>query len=106
MVERIILPRRIVKQLNSFSGKTVADKIDYLAEQAAVSNLRDCSEHISRFESRYGQTFGDWARVRNRAYDYSTELDFIEWEALEQEKEHWLAVIRSRRNPRSSRKAA
>jgi len=103
-VERIVLPKRIVKQLNSFSGKTVADKIDYLAERTAVSNLRECNERISRFESRYGRIFVDWAKVWNRgniahAQDYVTETDFIEWEASEQEKEHWLGVIRSLHSP-------
>jgi hypothetical protein len=110
-MERIVLPKRIVKQLNSFSGKTVADKIDYLAERTAASNLRECNERISRFESRYGRIFSDFASAWNRgkivrAYDYATETDFIEWEASEQEKEHWLAVIRSLRNPRSSPDAA
>ena len=110
-MERIVLPKRIVKQLNSFSGKTVADKIDYLTERTAVSNLRECNERISRFESRYGRIFSDFASAWNRGSiahtnDYATETDFIEWEASEQEKEHWLAVIRSLNSPRSSPKAA
>jgi hypothetical protein len=72
----------------------------YLAEQVAAANLRDCNEHISRFESRYGQVFADFESAWDRgkipdAHGYRTETDFIEWEALELEKEHWLATIDS-----------
>ena len=110
-MERIVLPRRIVKRLDGFSGKTVADKIDYLAERTAALNLRECSERISRFESRYGQVFADFGTAltkgaKTRSLEYSTEIDFVEWEALEQEKEHWLAVIRSlHRSSRAPRTA-
>jgi hypothetical protein len=39
---------------------------------------------FSTFESAW-----DRGEIRD-AHDHRTETDFIEWEALEQEKEHWL----------------
>ena len=99
-MERIVLPNRITKRLKGFSGKTIEDKIVYLTEHTARANLRECNERISRFESQYGRIFSEFETALERneianAFDYQTETDFIEWEALEQEKEHWLKMIRS-----------
>lgn len=101
-MQRTVLSKRITRRLRDFAGKTVEDKIDYLAERTAVANLNECNERISRFESRYGRVFLDFesawehGQIANK-HDYRMETDLIEWEALEQEKEHWLAVIRSLR---------
>lgn len=101
-MERIVLPKRITRRLRGFAGETLEDKIDYLTDRTATANLRECNEHLSQFESRYGMLFSDFESAWDRdeikgAHDYQTETDFIEWEALEQEKEHWLSVIRSLR---------
>ena len=99
-MERIVLPKRIAQNLRGFEGKAVEDKINYLAEQTAKAKLRECNERISRFESLYGRTFADFESAWDGEeikpkHDYKMETDFIEWEALEQEKGHWLSVIRS-----------
>ena len=109
-MERIVLPKRIAKRLRSFAGETLEEKIDYLTERTATANLRECNERISQFESRYGRVFSEFESAWTRgeipdARAYRTETDFIEWEALAQEKEHWLAVIRSLRTARPARKA-
>ena len=105
--ERISFPKRITQRLRGFEGKTVEDKILNLAKQSASANLRECNDRISRFESRYGRAFPDfklaWERGEVRGnHEYRTEIDFIEWEALEQEKEHWLAEIRHLQVPVSA----
>lgn len=99
-MERIVLPKRLARQLREFAGASVAEKIDYLTERTATANLRDCNERISQFESCYGSVFADFesawehGTIANR-HSYRTETDFLEWEALEQEKEHWLSFISS-----------
>jgi hypothetical protein len=110
-MERVVLPKRISLRLKNFAGETVEEKIDYLAERTATANLHECNERISQFESRYGRAFPEFESAVERgkipdAHAYRTETDFIEWEALEQEKDHWLSVIRSLRTPRAAKKGA
>ena len=98
-ITQINLPRRITQNLKSVAGASDEEKVYNLAKQGAIANLHECNNWISRFESRYGITFSDFASAWNQgqvknAHDYQTETDFIEWEALEQEKEHWLSEIR------------
>jgi hypothetical protein len=45
-MERIVLPKRITQRLRGFTGETVEEKIDYLAERTATANLRECNERI------------------------------------------------------------
>ncbi len=93
-----MLSKRISARLKNFAGETVEAKIDYLAERTATANLRECNERISQFESRYGRIFSEFESAWRRgeiphAHAYQTETDYIEWEALGQEKEHWLKRI-------------
>ncbi|MBI3912604.1 MAG: hypothetical protein HY327_00190 [Chloroflexi bacterium] len=109
-MEKVILSKQIANRLRGFAGETVEEKIVYLTERTASANLRECNERISRFEACYGMAFSlfksAWARgkIPNK-HAYATETDFIEWEALEQEKEHWLSVIRSHNAARPKKKA-
>lgn len=95
----VLLDEKLVERLQSFSGKTVQAKIMYLARETIASKLKDCNQRISDYEFRYGKSFADfdaaWDQdeIRNK-HSYQVESDFIEWEALEMEKQHWLSLIR------------
>ena len=97
-MEAVLLDAKLVKRLQSFSGETVGDKIIYLARETIAAKLKECNERISDYEFRYGMPFKDF----NAAWDtdripdkhsYQVESDFVEWEALEMEKQYWLSHL-------------
>jgi hypothetical protein len=99
-MEAVLLDEKLVERLQSFSGETVEDKIVYLARETMGAKLKECNERISDYEFRYGLSFIDFnaAWERNEIPDkhsYQVESDFIEWEALEMEKQYWLSLCRT-----------
>jgi hypothetical protein len=95
----LILDEQIVNRLSGFVGDKIEDKILYLAREVVMAKLRECNERITGFEFRYGMPFiqfdaaWDQDQIADR-HSYSVETDYIEWEALEMEKRHWLAMAR------------
>jgi hypothetical protein len=98
-MEAVLLDEKLVERLQSFSGETVEDKITYLARETVAAKLKECNERISDYEFRYGMSFKDFNvawdidRISNK-YSYQVESDFVEWEALEMEKQYWLSLVR------------
>jgi len=98
-MEAVLLDRRLVERIRSFSGETVEAKIIYLARETIAAKLKACNERISDYEFRYGMSFRDFDAAWDRdgipdKHSYQVESDFIEWEALEMEKQHWLSHVR------------
>lgn len=98
-MEAVVLDSRLVERIRSFSGETVEAKIIYLARETIAAKLRECNERISDYEFRYGMSFEDFDAAWDKGgipdkHSYQVESDFIEWEALEMEKQSWLSRIR------------
>ncbi len=93
----VLLDEKLVERLQSFSGKTVQAKIVYLARETIAAKLKDCNQRISDYEFRYGKSFVDFDAAWDKdeipdKHSYQVESDFMEWEALEMEKQHWLSL--------------
>jgi hypothetical protein len=63
---------------------------------------KECNEEILEFETKYGMSFGEFEKAWDadgiRAkHSHEVEIDYIEWEAIEQEKSRWLSVLRKMR---------
>ena len=98
-MEAILLDEKLVERLQGFSGETVEDKIIYLARETMAAKLKECNERISDYEFLYGMSFEEFNTVWDRdgipqKHSHQVESDFIEWEALEMEKQYWLSLIR------------
>lgn len=95
----LTLDERVVNRLSGFAGDRIEDKILYLVREVAMAKLRECNERIAEFEFRYGIPFNQFDAAWDRdqildKHSYSVEADYMEWEALEMEKQHWLSVAR------------
>jgi hypothetical protein len=95
----VLLDEKLVERLQSFSGETTEAKIVYLARETIAAKLKECNERISDYEFRYGMAFKNFSTAWDRdglpdKHSYQVESDFIEWEALEMEKQYWLSFIR------------
>lgn len=97
VMRNLTLDERVVKRLSDFAGDRTEDKILYLVREVVIARLRECNERIADFEFRYGMPFNQfdaaWERMPEK-HSYSVESDYIEWEALEMEKQHWLEMAR------------
>jgi hypothetical protein len=96
-MEAVLLDEKLVERLQSFSGETMEDKIIYLARETMAAKLKECNERISDYEFRYGMSFKNFNMAWDRdgipdKHSYQVESDFIEWEALEMEKQYWLSL--------------
>jgi len=99
-MEAVLLDEKLVERLQSFSGETMEDKVIYLARETTAAKLKDCNERISDYEFRYGRSFEEFNTAWDRneipqKHSYQVESDFIEWEALEMEKQYWLPLCRT-----------
>ena len=100
-MKTISLPRNITELLDMeiIRGKTYEEKIEMLALDSFVSKLKECNEEILEFETKYGMSFGEFEKawdedgIRDK-HSHKVESDYIEWEAIEQEKSRWLSVLR------------
>ncbi len=95
----LTLDERVINRLSSFAGDRIEDKILYLVSEVVMAKLRECNERIASFEFRYGMPFNQFNAAWDKdqipdKHSYSMEADYMEWEALEMEKQHWLAVAR------------
>lgn len=99
-MEAVLLDEKLVERLQSFSGETVQDKIIYLARETIAAKLKEGNERVLDYEFRCGMSFNElnaaWHRdgIPNK-HSYQVESDFIEWEALEMEKQYWLSLCRT-----------
>ena len=71
---------------------TVEDKIIYLARETLAAKLKERNERILDYEFRYSMSFKDFSVAWDRdgipnKQSYQVESDFIEWVALEMEKQ-------------------
>ena len=104
-MKTISLPRNITELLDMeiIRGKTYEEKIEMLALGSFVSKLKECNEEILEFETRYGMSFREFGKawdegkIRDK-HSHEVESDYIEWEAIEMEKNRWLSVLRKTRS--------
>ena len=80
-------------------GETYEEKIRILAVEKVQSDLEECNRGILKYESKYGMTFEEFKDLQDKneikdKYSTEVEADYIEWEALEMEKRHWLSLLR------------
>jgi len=95
----LTLDERVVSRLFGFAGDRIEDKSMYLVRGVVMAKLRACNERLADFEFRYGMSFNQFDAAWDRdqildKHSYPVEADYMEWEALEMEKQHWLAVAR------------
>jgi hypothetical protein len=104
LMKMVSLPKNITELLDMeiIRGKTYEEKIEMLALDSFVSKLKECNEEILEFETKYGMSFGEFEKawdedgIRDK-HSHEVETDYIEWEAIEQEKSRWLSVLRKMR---------
>jgi hypothetical protein len=104
LMKTVSLPKNITELLDMeiIRGKTYEEKIEMLALDSFVSKLKECNEEILEFETKYGLSFGEFEKawdedeIRDK-HSHEVETDYIEWEAIEQEKSRWLSVLRKMR---------
>jgi len=93
------LPEDIKELLDIIQGESYEEKIKVLAIEKIRSNLEECNKNILRYETKYGMTFEEFKKlwdedkIENK-FSHEVETDYIEWEALEMEKKHWLSLLR------------
>lgn len=104
-MKTISLPKNITELLDMeiIHGKTYVEKIETLALENIGSKLKECNEEILKFETRYGMSFREFGKawdegkIRDK-HSHEVESDYIEWEAIEMEKNRWLSVLRKTRS--------
>jgi hypothetical protein len=103
-MKTVSLPKNITELLDMeiIRGKTYEEKIEMLALDSFVSKLKECNEEILEFETKYGMSFGEFEKAWDEdeiwdKHSHEVETDYIEWEAIEQEKSRWLSVLRKMR---------
>jgi len=90
--------------LDLFTGRDYREKLDNLAKEVIKSKIKECSELIANFESKYSMKFEEFrhaweaGEIKGR-YSHEVEADYIEWEALELEKERWLELLKGKGEP-------
>lgn len=93
------LPEELIQKLELIEGQNPSEKIRNLLRQAAVLGLKECSEALLRYETKYGLSFNAfktaWAddQIEGK-HTHSVERDFMEWEGYTLERETWLTVLR------------
>ncbi|MFO7966392.1 MAG: hypothetical protein R6U44_02205 [Archaeoglobaceae archaeon] len=61
--------------------------------------IKECNNLIANFETKYRVEFEEFKRHWDEGlvedkHSHEVETDFIEWEALEMEKDEWLKLLR------------
>ncbi|WP_456474235.1 hypothetical protein [Candidatus Pyrohabitans sp.] len=86
--------------LDVFAGRDYREKLSNLANEAIMAKIKECNELIANFEAKYKMKFEEFRHaweseeIKER-HSHEVEADYIEWEALEMEKEKWLELLRS-----------
>ena len=85
--------------LDLFTGRDYREKLGNLAKEVIKSKIKECNELIANFESKYRMKFEEFRRAWEAGkikdkYSHEVEADYIEWEALEMEKERWLELLK------------
>ena len=98
VMRTLTLDEQITNKLSGFTGDRIEDKILYLVREVVMAKLRECNERIANFEFRYGMSFNQFNTTWDQdqipdKHSYSVETDYIEWEALEMEKQHWTLIV-------------
>ena len=93
------LPEDVLEILDMVQGETYEEKIRILAVEKVQSDLEECNRGTLKYESKYGMTFEEFKDLWDKSeikdkYSTEVEADYIEWEALEMEKRHWLSLLR------------
>ena len=89
--------QRVLQKLQP--GSDLASSIEAVTLDAVRMRLREVTDHVGEFESRYGSAFDQFAiewkagRIPDR-FSHRKERDFMEWEALTMERQELLALIR------------
>jgi len=95
----LTLNPQLLSHFRSVEGQTAEAKVLSLLETYLAVQVRACEQEIGEYEVKYRATFPEFAeawqqgRIPNR-YDHAVERDYMEWEGLVAEKQHWLERLR------------
>ena len=97
-MKTIILSEKVYDKLKVVEGKEIDEKIFYLLETNALMRLKECEEHIFRFEVKYRMDYKGfktaWKKgAIKRKHSHQAERDFMEWEGFVSERKKWLSVL-------------
>ena len=98
----INLAEDLMESLGLVQGKDIEEKISHLIETNILLQLRECEEHLFRFESRYGMAFEGFAQAWEAGeiegkHSHGVERDFMEWEGFDLERSKLLRSLRELR---------
>lgn len=94
-----VLSRGLLKVLEMVTGASPEGKVITLVQDNISFKLQQCEAEIGRFEAKYGLSFEEFDRslakrkIREK-FSYETETDYIEWEALANERKIWLEKVK------------
>ena len=83
---------RLVRALEAFApGENLEAKLENVTRGCLESQLRQCTEAVRGFETRYGMTFAEFSQAWQagkipQRRSYEIERDFMEWEARHMEQ--------------------
>jgi len=95
----ISIDKKTKKMLEAFSGRDYKEKFDNMIRESIRAKIKECNELIANFEAKYRVEFEEFEKLWNEGkiedkHAHEIEKDFIEWEALEMEKDEWLRFLR------------
>ncbi len=96
----------LLPHIEAVKGPTIEDKLMALIETYLTAQLRACEQEIGEYEVKYRTTFAEFAEAWEHdmtawKYDHAVERDYMEWEGLLAEKQHWLQSLRRLPKPES-----
>lgn len=94
------IDERTKKILEAFSGSDYREKFGNMIKEGIKAKIKECNELIANFETKYRVEFEEFKKIWDEGkiegkHSHEVETDFIEWEALEMEKDEWLRLLRS-----------
>lgn len=97
-MQAISLDDPVVKALNLFEGLTPEERLVNSLKEGLINRLKECNNQISLFESKYGISFPQFDKLWEKdeildKHSHEVEGDYMDWEALEMEKEKLLRAL-------------
>ncbi len=98
-MKTINLSEKVYDKLEVVEGKEIDEKIFHLLETNALMRLKECEEHIFKFEAKYRMDFKGFKSAWEKGdikpkYSHQVERDFMEWEGFVTERKKWLSVLK------------
>lgn len=98
-METLQIPNSMKEMLQFAEGKTIQEKLARLLLSDLENRLRSCTERLYEFEKKYRLAFKEFKEAwgRNKVpdkYSYEIEMDYMEWESLDDEHDLLLSKMR------------